>query len=98
MLGSRPDRVTNPPTEDLPQVAGLGGHHLQRFAVDPGRFQPEIEGGLGLGQPLAGCGLEGFDLGVVVGGAQMVNLARTTPRRPRPAPRSPPEVVFTVRT
>jgi hypothetical protein len=71
-------------------VAGLGGHNLQRFAVDPCRVQPEIEGALGLGQPLAGCGLAGFDLGVVVGGAQMLNLARTTPLRPHDLHRDRP--------
>jgi hypothetical protein len=72
-------------------MAGLRLDDLQRFAVDSGRIQPKIEGALALGQALAGCGRERFELGVVVGRPQMLNLAGTAPRgTTRSAPRSPP--------
>jgi len=48
-------------------MAGLRPDDLQRLAVDSGRIQPKIEGAMTLGQALAGCGLERFELGVVVG-------------------------------
>jgi hypothetical protein len=48
-------------------MAGLRPDDLQRFAVDSGRIQPKIEGALAFGQALAACGLERFELGVVVG-------------------------------
>ena len=35
--------------------------------MDSGRIQPEIEGALAFGQALACCGLERFELSVVVG-------------------------------
>ena len=53
--------------QGIPEMAGLRPDDLQRFAVDSGRIQPKIEGALAFGQALAGCGLERFELGVVVG-------------------------------
>jgi hypothetical protein len=48
-------------------MAGHRPDDLQGFAVDSGRIQPEIEGALTVGQALACYGLEGFELGIVVG-------------------------------
>jgi hypothetical protein len=79
-------------------MAGPRSNDLQGFAVDSGRIQAQIEGALAFGQALAGCGLERFNLGIVVGRAQMLNLAGTAPHGPYDLHRQGPEVVFTVRT
>jgi hypothetical protein len=78
------------PAQAIPQVAGLRGDDFQRLAIDPGRVQPEIQRALAFGQALAGRGLERFDLGVVVGRAQMLNLARAAPGRPHDLHRDRP--------
>jgi hypothetical protein len=67
------------PAEGLPEVTGLGGEDLQRFTVNAGGVQPEIKCALAFGQPLAGCRLQRFDLAVVMGRAQVFDLARPPP-------------------
>ena len=71
---------------------------LEGVAVGAGGVQSQIQGAFAFGQALAGGSLECFDLGVVVGRPQMLNLARTTPRRAADLHRGRPRGVFTVRT
>jgi hypothetical protein len=78
------------PAQAVPQVAGLGGDDLQRLTIDPGRVQPEIKRALAFGQALAGRGLERCDFGIVVGRAQMLNLARAASGRPHDLHRDRP--------
>ena len=47
-------------------MTGLRVDDLQGFAVDSSGVQPEIEGSLAFGQPLAGGGFERFGVGVVM--------------------------------
>jgi hypothetical protein len=64
--GIEPEDLVGP-AQRVPQVAGLRVDDLKGFAVDSSGVQPEIEGSLAFGQPLAGGGFERFGVGVVMG-------------------------------
>ena len=63
-------------------MARLRTDDLQRIAIGPSGVEPEIEGALAFGQPLTGRGLECFDLTIVMGRTQVLDLARTAPGGP----------------
>ena len=52
--------------QGFPQRSRLGGHDLQRIAVNTGGVQPQIQGALTLGQPLARGGLQRLNLAIIV--------------------------------
>ena len=58
----------------MPQVAGFRGQ-LQRLAIGAGRLDAQVQGALAFGQALASSGFERFDLTIIMGRTQVLDLA-----------------------